>query len=70
MQTIQVALIRFLALGACFLQFGCAHVDRARAEHHEAKAERAAEHGHFRKAVKEERKAHRAEENAERDPLP
>jgi len=49
---------------------GCAHVDHARADYHEDRAERAAEHGHFVKAAKEERKANRAEREADHDPLP
>lgn len=52
------------------LMGGCSHVDRARADYHEDRAQRAAEHGHFIKAAKEERKANRAERDAETDPLP
>jgi hypothetical protein len=49
---------------------GCAHVDRARADYHEDRAQRAAEHGHFVKAAKEERKSNQAERDAEHDALP
>ncbi len=49
---------------------GCAHVDRTRADYHEDRAERAASHGHFVKAAKEEHKANRADRDAARDPLP
>jgi hypothetical protein len=49
---------------------GCAHVDEARADYHHRRAERAAEHGHYYKAWKEQRKANRAERDAETDPLP
>jgi len=50
--------------------FGCAHYDRARADYHEDRARHAAEHGHFGKAISEERKANRADEQARHDPLP
>lgn len=62
-----------LGLGAAALFTfapGCAHVDRARADYHEDRAENAAKHGHFVKAVKEKRKANEAERDAEHDPLP
>ncbi len=49
---------------------GCRHVDHARADYHEDRAERAADHGHFIKAAKEEHKANRADRDAEHDPLP
>ena len=56
-----------LAMGA----FGCSHsLNRARAEYHEDKAERAAEHGHYYKAAREERKAQHDEYKAETSPLP
>jgi hypothetical protein len=48
----------------------CAHVDRERADYHEAKAHRAAEHGNYYKAAREQRKADRAEHESEYDPLP
>jgi hypothetical protein len=57
------------ALGLTSLM-GCAHVDERRADYHERKAERAADHGHFVKAAHEERKANQAEHDAEHDPLP
>jgi|GEM_PF-2576875 len=59
-----------IAAGLVVVAPGCAHVDRARADYHEEKAERQASKGHFIKAAKEERKAQRAEHDAERDPLP
>lgn len=49
---------------------GCAHVDEARADYHQRRADRALEHGHFHKAYREQRKANRAERDAETDPLP
>jgi hypothetical protein len=68
------ACIGLFAVAAIFVVggggFGCSHVDHARANYHEDRAERAAEHGHFVKAAKEERKANRAERDAEHDPLP
>lgn len=60
----------FIAATALLAVGGCAHVDRARADYHENRAERAAEHGHFVKAAKEERKAARADHDARTDPLP
>jgi len=52
------------------LGVGCAHVDEARADYHQRRADRAARHGHYYKAMREEHKANRAERDAERDPLP
>jgi hypothetical protein len=49
---------------------GCAHVDRARADYHERRAHRAADQGHFGEALREDRKADRAEDQARHDPLP
>ena len=57
-----------LALGGAF---GCSHsIHQAKADYHEDRAERAAEHGHFGKAIREERKANREEREADRAPLP
>lgn len=56
----------FVSLGV----MGCAHVDRERAEYHEDKARRAANHGDYHKAAREERKADHLEHRAETDPLP
>jgi hypothetical protein len=51
--------------------FGCSHsLHQAKADYHEDRAENAAEHGHFGKAIKEERKANREERAADRAPLP
>ncbi len=61
--------ILMAALGLASL-VGCAHVDQQRADYHERKAERAADHGHFIKAAHEEHKANEAEHDAEHDPLP
>jgi hypothetical protein len=49
---------------------GCGHVDRARADYHRERADRAADHGHLIKAAREEHKANVAEHRAEHDPLP
>ncbi len=66
--------IQRVMAGAMALAFvavaGCAHVDEMRADRHEDRAERAAEHGHFVKAAKEEHKANREERQAEHEPLP
>lgn len=51
--------------------FGCSHsLHQAKADYHEDRAERAAEHGHFGKAIKEERKSNREERAADRAVLP
>ncbi|MGZ5081681.1 MAG: hypothetical protein ACXWBT_19220 [Usitatibacter sp.] len=65
-------ILSLFGVAAALLAFtpGCAHFDRERAEYHRKKARRDAEHGHFVKAAKEERKANRAERKAETDPLP
>ena len=56
-----------LGLGA----FGCSHsVDEARADYHHDKAERAAEHGRYDKAAREQRAADIDERKAEEAPLP
>ncbi len=56
-----------LALGA----FGCSHtVDQARADYHQDKAERAADHGLYDKAAREQRAADIDEHKAEEAPLP
>ena len=56
-----------LGLGAV----GCSHsVDEARADYHQDKAERAAEHGRYDKAAREQRAADIDERKAEEAPLP
>ncbi|MGZ5852313.1 MAG: hypothetical protein ACXWJH_07065 [Hyphomicrobium sp.] len=52
-------ILSLFGVAAALLAFtpGCAHFDRERAEYHRKKARRDAEHGHFVKAAKEERKA-------------
>lgn len=56
-----------LALGA----FGCSHSLReAKADYHQDRAERAAEHGNYYKAAREERKADRDQRKADYAPLP
>ncbi len=60
-----------IGLAALFsLAPACAHVDQERADYHDAKARRAAEHGRFVKAAREERKANEAQHDADTDPLP
>ena len=49
---------------------GCATVDRTRADYHEHRAERAAAHGNYRAADRQERKAEEDEWKAEHAPLP
>lgn len=59
--------VSMLALGG----FGCSHsLHEAKAEYHEGRAERAAEHGNYDKAAREEHKAQRDEVKAETAPLP
>ena len=56
-----------LTLGA----FGCSHsLHEAKADYHQDRAERAAEHGNYYKAAREERKADRDERKADEAPLP
>ncbi len=57
---------------ACLLGLiGCSRsLEKARADAHQDRAERALEHGRFRKAAKEERKAEKAREREEDAPLP
>ncbi|HEX4456461.1 MAG TPA: hypothetical protein VIA18_00745 [Polyangia bacterium] len=56
-----------LALGAV----GCSHtVDQARADYHQDKADRAADHGRYIKAAHEQRAADIDERKAEEAPLP
>ena len=51
--------------------FGCSHsLHQAKADYHHDRAEDAAEHGHFGKAIKEERKSNREEREADRSVLP
>jgi hypothetical protein len=56
-----------LALGA----FGCSHsLHEAKADYHQDRAERAAEHGNYYKAAREERRADHEERKADNAPLP
>lgn len=56
-----------LALGA----FGCSHsLEQAKADYHQDRADRAAEHGHYYKAAREEHKANREQIKADEAPLP
>ena len=56
-----------LAIGA----FGCSHsLHEAKADYHHDRAERAADHGHYIKAAREERKSEREEIKADNAPLP
>jgi hypothetical protein len=56
-----------LTLGA----FGCSHsLHEAKADYHQDRADRAAEHGNYYKAAREERKADRDEMKADSAPLP
>jgi hypothetical protein len=51
--------------------FGCSRsLDRARANYHENRADRAAAHGNYYKAAREERKADNARREERRDVLP
>ncbi|MDB4967269.1 MAG: hypothetical protein JWN44_2958 [Myxococcales bacterium] len=64
-----------LAMGAvsalALSAFGCSHsLHQAKADYHGERADRAAEHGHYGKAIKEEHKANREERAADRAPLP
>jgi len=58
-------IVSVFALGA-----GCAHYDAQRAEYHQARARQAAQQGDYHSAAREERKAERAYEEADEDPLP
>lgn len=49
---------------------GCAHQDAQRAEYHQARARQAADQGDYGRAAHEERKAQRAYQQADQDPLP
>jgi sRNA-binding protein len=56
-----------LAIGA----FGCSHaLHEAKADYHQDRADRAAEHGNYYKAAREEHKANREERKADEAPLP
>jgi hypothetical protein len=56
-----------LALGA----FGCSHsLHEAKADYHQNRADRAAEHGNYYKAAREERKADVDQAKANSAPLP
>jgi hypothetical protein len=64
-----------LAMGAvsalAMSAFGCSHaIHQAKADYHEDRADRAARHGHFGKAIREEEKADREERKADRAVLP
>jgi hypothetical protein len=69
MRTLMLAMTAVSALA--LTAFGCSHsLHQAKANYHEDRAERAAEHGHFGKAIKEERKSNREERAADRAVLP
>ena len=59
-----------LLLGAAAFAPGCGHVDRARAAYHEDKAERAAAHGRYHPAAREEDKATELRQRSYDEPLP
>jgi sRNA-binding protein len=67
MRKLVLAMGAVLALGA----FGCSHSLReAKADYHQDRADRAAEHGNYYKAAREEHKANREERKADYAPLP
>jgi hypothetical protein len=69
MRTLMLAFgaVSALTLGA----FGCSHsLHEAKADYHQDRADRAAEHGNYYKAAREERKADRDEMKADSAPLP
>lgn len=50
---------------------GCSHsLHEAKADYHQGRADRAAEHGNYYKAAREEDKAQRDERKADSAPLP
>jgi hypothetical protein len=56
-----------LAFGA----FGCSHsLHEAKADYHQNRADRAAEHGRYDKAAREEHKAEHEDRKADYAPLP
>ena len=64
-----------LSLAACgtlsLAAFGCSHtVEEAKADYHQDKADRAAEHGRYYKAAREEHAADRDKVKADEAPLP
>lgn len=64
-----------LALGAAatlaLAGFGCSHsIEQAKADYHQDRANRAAEHGRYYKAAREEHKADRDQIKADEAPLP
>jgi hypothetical protein len=62
-----MAAVSTLALSA----FGCSRsLHQAKANYHEDRADRAARHGHFGTAIREDRKAAHEEREADRAPLP
>jgi hypothetical protein len=64
---------KLLMLAGTFglLAGGCSHyAERRAAEYHQAKADRAARHGNYYKAAREERKADIDRERAAEAPLP
>jgi len=69
MRKLMLAMGAFSALALS--AFGCSHaIHEAKADYHEDRAHEAAEHGHFGKAIREERKADREERRADRAVLP
>lgn len=64
-----------LAMGAVsmlgFGAFGCSHsLHEAKADYHQDRADRAASHGNYYKAAREEHAAQREERKADYAPLP
>ncbi len=69
--TMRKLLMLSAALGMLGAGLGCSRsLDRARANYHENRADRAASHGRYEKAAREERKADVARDDAHRDVLP
>ncbi len=64
--------MRTLAIAALVggLLGGCATADRARAQYHQDRADRAAAHGHYGEAARQQHKAEIDEWKAEHAPLP
>lgn len=60
----------FAGIVSVFGFAACAHQDAQRAEYHQAKARQAADRGDYGRAAHEERKAQRAYQQADQDPLP
>lgn len=69
MRKLMLALGALSALGLA--AFGCSHsLHEAKADYHQERADRAAEHGNYYKAAHEERKADRDQSKADYAPLP